>query len=94
MAEVMTVHESKYGNTQLVAETIAEGIREASDMQITLQELKEVNLEQPVDFDVLLIGSPNHFGSQTKGIKKLIDDLGRLDLKGKYVALGHTYYGC
>ena len=51
MAEVMTVHESKYGNTQLVAETIAEGIREASDMQITLQELKEVNLEQPVDFD-------------------------------------------
>jgi len=39
---------------QLVAESIAEGIREASGRQITLHELKEVNLEQPVDFDVLL----------------------------------------
>ena len=38
---------------QLVAKSIAEGIREASDMQITLHELKEINLEQPADFDVL-----------------------------------------
>ena len=91
MAKVAIIYESKYGNTRVVAESIAEGIREASDMQITLLELKEVNPGQPVDFDVLLIGSPNHFGRQTKGIKKFIDELGKLDLEGKRVAVFDTY---
>ena len=91
MVKVAIIYESKYGNTRLAAESIAEGIREASDMPITLLELKEVNPEQPVDFDVLLIGSPNHFGRQTKGIKKFIDKLGKLDLEGKHVAVFDTY---
>ena len=40
MVKVMIIYESKYGNTQLVAESIVEGIREAPDMQVTLYELK------------------------------------------------------
>ena len=91
MLKVMIIYESKYGNTKLVAESIAEGIREASDLPVTLHELKEGNLEPPVDFDVLLIGSPNHIGRQTRGIKKFIDRLGRLDLEGKHVAVFDTY---
>ena len=91
MAKVLLVYESKYGNTKLVAETIAEGIKEASDNQTAIYELKEIVLKQSPDFDVLLIGSPNHMGGPTGGIKKFISELGRLEVKGKYAAVFDTY---
>ena len=91
MVKVLLVYESKYGNTKLVAETIAEGITEVSDNQTTIYELKKVELKQPPDFDVVLIGSPNHMGGPTGGIKKFINELGRLEVKGKYAAVFDTY---
>ena len=91
MAKVLLVYESKYGNIKLVAETIAEGITEVSDNQITIYELKEIELKQPPDFDLVLIGSPNHMGGPTGRIKKFINGLGRLDVKGKCAAVFDTY---
>jgi flavodoxin len=91
MVKVLIAYESKYGNTKLVAETIAEGIKEASDNQIAIYELKEIVLKQPPDFDAVLIGSPNHMGGPTGGIKKFINELGRLEVKGKYAAVFDTY---
>jgi flavodoxin len=91
MARVLLVYESKYGNTKLVAETIAAGITEVSDNKITICKLKEIEVKQPSDFDVVLIGSPNHMGGPTGGIMKFINDLGKLDVKGKYVAVFDTY---
>ncbi|MFC2032441.1 flavodoxin family protein, partial [Chloroflexota bacterium] len=41
--------------------------------------------------DVVLIGSPNHMGGPTGGIKKFINELGKLDIKGKYAAVFDTY---
>jgi flavodoxin len=91
MAKVLLVYESKYGNTKLVAETIVAGITEVSDNKTTIYELKEIELKQPPDFDVVLIGSPNHAGGPTGGIKKFINELGKLDVKGKYAAVFDTY---
>jgi NAD(P)H dehydrogenase (quinone) len=71
MAKVLIAYESKYGNTKLVAETIAEGIKEASDNQIAIYELKEIVLKQPPDFDAVLIGSPNHMGGPTGGYQEV-----------------------
>ena len=91
MARVLLVYESKHGNTKLVAETIAEGIKETSDNQTTIYEVKEIDLKQPHDFDVILIGSPNHIGRPTGSIKKFINKLGGLDIKVKYAAVFDTY---
>ena len=85
------VYESKYGNTRLVAEKIAEGMREVSGIETALSELKRVNKKQLADFDAILIGSPNHFGSATGSIKKFIKELGKLNLAGKAVAVFDTY---
>ena len=90
MTKCLLVYESKYGNTKFVAETIAEGIREVSDNQASIYELKEIKLKQPPDFDMVLIGSPNHMGGPTGGIKKFINELGKLDVKGKYAAVFDT----
>ncbi len=93
MAKVIVVYESKYGNTKLVAETIVEGMREVEGIETVLSELKEVDLNKIPDYDVILIGSPNHFGGPTRGVKKFIDKLGKLPLKGKLFAVFDTYLG-
>ncbi len=91
LAKVIVVYESKYGNTKLVAETIVEGMREVEGIETVLSELKEVDLNKIPDYDVILIGSPNHFGGPTRGVKKFIDKLGKLPLKGKLFAVFDTY---
>ena len=91
MAKVIVAYESKYGNTKLVAETIIEGIKEVKGIETVLNELKEVDLNKIPDYDAILVGSPNHFGGPTRGVKKFMDKLGKLDLKGKQVAVFDTY---
>ncbi len=93
MAKVIVVYESKYGNTKLVAETIIEGVREVEGIETVLSGLKEVDLDKVIDYDAILVGSPNHFGGPTRGVRKFIDKLGKLPLKGKLFAVFDTYIG-
>ena len=93
MVKVLVVYETKYGNTKLVAETIAEGIREAKAIETVLNEVKQVDLKKIQDYDAILIGSPNHFGGPLRGVKKFIDKLGKLNLSEKGVAVFDTYLG-
>jgi len=87
MAKVIVVYESKFGNTKRVAETIAEGMREISGVETVVSELKKVNLNQLTDYDAIVIGSPTHIGSATRGIRKFVGNLGKLKLDGKLVAI-------
>jgi flavodoxin len=89
--KALIVYESKYGNTRLVAEKIAEGMSQASEIEIELVELKDVNLDQVDEFDTILIGSPNHVGSPTRSIRKFIDELGKSNIKNKKGAVFDTY---
>ncbi len=91
--KVIVVYESKYGNTKLVAETIAEGMREVEGVETIVSEVKEVDLKKIADFDAILVGSPNHMGGPTGGIKRFIGKLGKLPLEGKLFAAFDTYMG-
>lgn len=93
MARAIIIYESRYGNTRRVAETIAEGMRQVSDVEPAVSELKELDLGGLAEFDAIVIGSPNHIGNATKGIRKLIDGLGKIKLEGKLVAVFDTYIG-
>ncbi|MEM3694942.1 MAG: flavodoxin family protein [Candidatus Bathyarchaeia archaeon] len=93
MVKVLIVYESKYGNTKRVAETIVEGMKETGGIEASIKELKEVDLGKVADYDVILIGSPNHIGGPTRGIKGFIDKLSGLQLKGKMFAVFDTYMG-
>ncbi len=92
-ARVIVVYESKYGNTKLVAETVAEGMREVEGTETVVSEVKEVDLSKISDYDAILVGSPNHIGGPTRGVKKFIDRLGELPLEGKLFAVFDTYIG-
>jgi len=87
------VFESHYGNTKRVAESIIEGINEVGGAEVSLKDLKEVDFNAIPSYDAILIGSPNHFGGPTRGIKGFIDKLSQLRLEGKKFAVFDTYMG-
>lgn len=88
---VLVVFESKYGNTKQVAETIIEGIREAAGIETVLTERKEVDFNTITDYDIILVGTPNHMGGPTQGIMKFVDKLGKFNLEGKQAAVFDMY---
>ncbi len=92
-AKVIVVYESRYGNTKLVAETIAEGMRAIEGIETHVTEVKQVDLSKVPDYDAILVGSPNHIGRPTGGVSKFIDKLGKLALEGKLFAAFDTYLG-
>ena len=87
MAKVIVVYESKFGNSKLAAEAIADGTREVSGIETVVSELKAVDQSKLADFDAIVIGSPTHIGSATRGIRKFVGNLGKLKLDGKLVAI-------
>jgi len=91
MLKVFVIYDTKHGNTKLVAEKILEGISEVKGIETAISDVEEVDLERVADYDAILIGSPNHWGGPVRGINKLIDKLGKLDLKAKWVAVFDTY---
>lgn len=93
MIKIIVIYESKYGNTKHVAEKIVEGMNEINGIEASSKELKEVDLKTFPDYDVIIIGSPNHMGEPTRGIKSFIDKLGKLHLEGKMFAVFDTYMG-
>ncbi len=93
MVKVFLVYDTKYGNTKLVAETIAEGMNEAEGIETTLGDVEDTHPEKATTFDAILIGSPNHFGGPVGGINRFIDKLGKLDLEAKWTAVFDTYLG-
>ena len=92
MKKILVIYESKYGNTKIVAEKIVEGMKQKG-VKIILNELQEVNLNNVSEYDAILIGTPNYFGGPTRGIKKFIDNIGKVGLKGNQIAVFDTYMG-
>ena len=91
-ARAIVVYESKYGNTKLVAEEIGEGMKEAG-VEASVREVKGVDVKNVSEYDAILLGSPNHVGGPTGGIKKFVDGLGTLSLQGKLFGAFDTYLG-
>lgn len=85
--------DTKYGNTKLVAETILEDIKEVEGIETAIHDIDRLKLDDLPDFDVVLIGSPNHFGRPVRGINRFIDRIGELDTGGKKSAVFDTYLG-
>jgi flavodoxin len=91
--KVFVAYDSKYGNTKLAAERILKGIKDVEGFEATIGYVKEVDAEEVADYDVLVLGGPNHMGRPSRTIKKFVDKLTELDLKAEYVAVFGTYAG-
>ncbi len=98
MATVSIIYDSRTGNTERMANAIAEGARSAG-AQVTVRKLGEkFPVEELTKADAILIGSPTHYSSTTAEMRHFLESLDelrktrKLNLKGKTGA-GFGSYG-
>jgi NAD(P)H dehydrogenase (quinone) len=61
-AKVFIIYDTKYGNTKLVAEQIAGGLREVEGIETNIGYVKEIDHKKLVDYDALVIGGTKPYG--------------------------------
>jgi len=98
MATVSIIYDSRTGNTERMANAIAEGARSAG-AQVTVRKLGEkFPVEELSKADTIVIGSPTHYSSVTAEMRHFLESLDelrkarKLNLKGKTGA-GFGSYG-
>ena len=92
MVKVFILYDSKYGNTKLVAEKIAEG-QKIKEVTVNAGYVREVGLDEAICSDLIVLGAPNHMGRPSRTMKRFIDYLATADLKATKVAVFGTYAG-
>ena len=91
MPKVAVIYYSKTGNTEKLAELVAEGCREVPGVEVEMIRLPESEVAAVLAADALAIGSPDYFSYMAGHVKTFYDDAlaHKEALSGKpYVALG------
>jgi hypothetical protein len=62
---IVVVYESSYGNTHLIADAVAEGLRAGNDVQVV--PVSEARQELIADADLVVVGGPTHVHGMSRG---------------------------
>ncbi|MCA1809332.1 MAG: flavodoxin family protein [Kiritimatiellia bacterium] len=82
MAKVLIIYYSRTGNTRAMADLVAEGIRTAGAEPI-VKPVQETRVDELLEFQGLVFGSPTYYGGMAAEIKHFID--ASVKLHGKLV---------
>lgn len=83
MAKALVVYATRTGETQKIAELVAEGMRFCG-IETKVKNVSEVKKETDLaGFDALLFGSPTYHGEMLQGMKALLFLAEKAELKGK-----------
>jgi multimeric flavodoxin WrbA len=100
MGKIMVIyHSQQYGNTRMLAEALAEGVKEAgAEVNLINTNERRVTLGEFIAADAVAIGTPDYFSYVAGTIKTFFDDIYLWDqsgesVKGKPVALFCSYGG-
>ena len=84
MANAIVIYYSRTGNTKEMAEIIARSMNEA-DLQTECKSVSDVEVQDLLNYDAIVVGSPTYYGHMAAPIKQLFDDSvafhGKLDGK-------------
>lgn len=72
MAKVLIVYYSRSGNTEAMATAIAKAITQAG-LDVVCQKVEDVALDELLEVDGLIVGSPTYYGTMAAEIKKFLD---------------------
>lgn len=84
MAKVLIVYYSRTGNTEKMAEAIKSAI-EQEGVEVIKKKVEETQVDELLNYDGIVIGSPCYYGTMAWPIKKLLDESVKFHkkLKGK-----------
>lgn len=74
MTKILVVYDSRTGNTEKMAFAIAEGARQIKGVEVTVKRAEQTNLDDLLEADGIIIGSPTYYGQMSAKIKALIDE--------------------
>ena len=73
MAKVLVVYYSESGNTEKMAQLVAEGVK-AEKIEVELKKVSDTKVKDLLAADGIIMGSPTYYGLPAAQIKKLIDE--------------------
>ena len=71
--KILIVYDSKTGNTERMAYAVAEGAKQVEGVEVTVKRVEDAKLEDLLDADGIIIGSPTRYGQMSAKIKDLIE---------------------
>ena len=72
--QILILHYSRTGNTQKLAQVIAEGVSEVAGVSALVKKTDEVTKDDFLAADGIIAGSPVYFGVMAAELKKVFDD--------------------
>jgi NAD(P)H dehydrogenase (quinone) len=98
MATLVIIYDSKTGNTEKMAKSIADGAKSVSGVNVIVKKLGEpFSLRILDDADAIVLGAPAHYGHVTSEMRDFLaylrdeNDARRLEFKGKIGAAFGSY---
>jgi NAD(P)H dehydrogenase (quinone) len=73
MARLLIIYYSQTGNTASMAELIAEGARYVSGVEVEVKSVAEAYVDDLLEADGVVLGSPVYYGGPAAQIKEFID---------------------
>lgn len=84
MPKGLVIYYSRSGNTKTMAETIAQAMNQAG-LETKCTSVGDVKIEELLEYDAIIVGSPTYYGQMAGPIKQFFDDTvtlhGKLDGK-------------
>ncbi|MEM3737015.1 MAG: flavodoxin domain-containing protein [Candidatus Bathyarchaeia archaeon] len=75
MPKLLVIYDSRTGNTEKLAQAIADGARRVPGVTVELKKAKEANIEEVTAADAYAFGSPSHFSIMSGEILTLLTNL-------------------
>ena len=88
----MVIFDSKHGNTERIAEAIAQGLMGSGMSSVTVKWVNKACEDDFHDIDLWVVGSPTRWGGPTFKVRTLLSNAIRYEGKGKRFAVFDTRY--
>ena len=72
MANILILYHSKGGSTRKMAEAVGEGV-DSEGVKKDIKRVTEISVDDLPNYDGVIIGSPNYFGTMAAEVKDFID---------------------
>ena len=72
MPKVLIIYYSRTGNTEKMAQFVEQGVRK-TNVEVETKKVKEVNVDELLDVEGIILGSPTYFGVMASEMKQFVD---------------------
>ncbi len=73
MAKILIVYHSQSGNTEKMANAVAEGAQSIEGVEVILKKAADATVDDFLSFDGLAFGTPENFGYMSGMVKDFFD---------------------